>query len=179
LLVGLIARAPHFLSRSILLAAGEVRRPALLSTLEAFVNVGLTIALGKRFGAVGVAAGMVIPAVVVGGAAFVPVLARKLSLSRWDVLRTIYLSPLAGAIIPLALCVSVSLAWEPSGYGPLMTLVPIVTLLFAGSFYLFCLDPGERGAVQDLVGGFVRAARGHPGRSPVPHVASELQEIKQ
>src|SRR5439155_26280555 len=144
-------------SRFGLLATGGVRVPSLPAVLEAVLAVGLSIALGMRFGAIGVACGVAIPAVVVWGARFVPVVARKLGISTWSVVRTLYWLPLRGAVLPLALCVAVAVLWRPSGYPALLGLVPVVALLFAASFYVLGLESSERDTVRELLGATGRA----------------------
>jgi len=151
LVIALIVKAPLLPSRSVLLATGEARQPALLAVLDAVLTLSLSVGLGIRFGVIGVAAGVAIPAVVVWGARFVPVLSHKLGISTWNVVRTLYLSPLRGAVLPLALCVAVAALWRPSGYPALLGLVPIVALLFAASFYVFGLESSERSAVRELL----------------------------
>ena len=151
LVIALIVKAPLLPSRSVLLATGEARQPALLAVLDAVLTLSLSIGLGIRYGAIGVAAGMAIPAVVVWGARFVPVLSHKLGISTWSVVRTLYLSPMRGAVLPLALCVAVAVLWRPSGYPALLGLVPVVGLLFAASFYVLGLDSSERNAVRELL----------------------------
>ncbi len=72
LLASQLIAIPAGVLRSVLFGMGHARLPAILHTIEAVANLGLTLILIKPFGLLGVALGTVIPLVVVELGLLVP-----------------------------------------------------------------------------------------------------------
>lgn len=87
----------------LLYATGEHRLAAILLSIEALLNLTLSIVLGASFGLLGVAAGTVIPAMILRGFITPMLVAPRAQISFAQYLSAIYLRPLPLAAGHLAL----------------------------------------------------------------------------
>jgi O-antigen/teichoic acid export membrane protein len=104
LLAGAVVTAPQQIALPVFLAFGRQRLVAFLFALEAAAALGLSLALVGRYGLMGIAWGMCLPALVLQGLVHPLLTCRTLDVSIGDYARQILARPiaLAAVLVPLA-----------------------------------------------------------------------------
>lgn len=132
----------------ILTSSGRVRGAAVISAVEATLNLGLSIALGLRMGLTGVALATLIASVVVRIGVFVPYTARALGLS----LRLLVLPVLRAHLAPVVAASLVGIAIRAADLPDTAAFLVgggAVVLVYTAVFAVSGLSPAERARAVD------------------------------
>lgn len=136
--------------------AGRVRVPALLTALEAALNLTLSVVLGIWIGLTGVAIATLAAAVAVRLGLFVPHLARELDISPRDLWRSVgrpHLAPTLGALLVGFAVLAIDLPNAVAVFvGGMLMLIT-----YAAIFGVLGLDTRERTHLRDIAGRAIRS----------------------
>lgn len=132
-----------------LMGSGNFRYPSLALVAEASVNLGLSIALGLKYGIVGVALGSLISTALVHVVLAMPYIARTFGLSLWG-----WIGSLVRAhILPSAATAALGWAFLEAGVhglGPVVGAGAAMMTTYLALLWLTGLNGEERGALLKL-----------------------------
>ena len=136
-------------ANQVVLALNRYKVIALLSVLEATVNLGLSILLARHIGIVGVALGTTIPLTIMAFGVYLPFACRLVGLPYSRLLRRL-LVPVA--VNGAAYGVLRLVAYSPHLFSNLIVLIVACVVVFAVCFSAsFLLDPSERSTYKDML----------------------------
>jgi hypothetical protein len=121
----------HASQSSVLLATGAQRLVAGVWTIEAIVNFGLSVALVRRFGSLGVALGTAIPIAVGHIGVLTPAACRRVGVRLSDYAAATLKPALVGGIPTACLCVAIQ-----SIHPPATTRAVLLEAATSGMFYM-------------------------------------------
>lgn len=160
---------PLAAAAAVLFGVSRHRGVVVLSTLNAALNLGLSILWVRRFGLTGVAMGTAVPLLLVSGIAMAVYTCRALALPTWRYLGEGFVRP---GLVSLAFAIPATLVqalWHPIGWGPLAAACIGPWLVFAAVAWRFGVSAAER--VR-----WTRAVPGLFGVRPVPSGTSRLTQ---
>jgi O-antigen/teichoic acid export membrane protein len=136
---------------NILLGTGRHRLMAFVALGEAVVNLALSVALVRRYGMAGVAAGTALPVVAANVFIVLPAACRQVGMTVARFARLVAVAPAVGAVPAILVCVALRLAVPPESIQTILMEGVIVGAVYAVAVCAFGLECGVRSRYLDHV----------------------------
>jgi O-antigen/teichoic acid export membrane protein len=131
-------------TRAILYGLGKHRFVAYTTMIEGVINLGLSLALVKPLGIVGVALGTAIPAVLSDAVWLPVVICRLYSIRIVDYVRQAYLPPILSAIVFVGSLKLLSIFFEPTTWPKFSMTILFSSIMFVLAAFSLCLEKYQR-----------------------------------
>jgi O-antigen/teichoic acid export membrane protein len=145
-------------AQQILYGSNRHKFSAFISLVEAFTNLGLSIVLAYRIGAVGVAWGTLIPAVVTAGIVIPIYTLRRLEMDRWSFYWSSLLVPLLSGLPYVGLLYVLRSMGSASNLAKFFLTVIVSLPLYYLFVWFLVLEKPERELVRNQVRSTLRPA---------------------